>query len=256
MKRIIMWIGAAIILLTILGHVVPAMADNFEAPVAQREAAYLNKSFEATGASPTSFLIHDYSTVNQRFMSSSELLKLAERLSTDLQLMNVTAGKRVGQNEHILQLSGTWSNHITVFIVLSSFHMTDGMPDSTVLVLRAQSDTGNLSELLPHMSAIENQLQDQRIPVNLDAYITGYIKPRLSKEETNQLITKAFEAVEAKHTEGLTSELVTSISGYSPEGPTYIMSKTKMNLQVALHWDGYNQHTNVIVGTPIIVDPY
>lgn len=157
---------------------------------------------------------------------------------------------------HILQLAGTWSNHMNVSIVLSSFHMTDGMPDSTILVLRAQSDAGDLPELAHHMSAIANELKHLRIPVNLDPYITGYIQPLLSQEETNQVITKAFDTVDAKRIEGVTSNLVTSISGYSPEGPTYIMSKEKMNLQAALQWDGYNQHTSVVVGTPIIVDPY
>lgn len=83
------------------------------------------------------------------------------------------------RNEHILQLSGTWSNHINVLIVLSSFHITDRMPDSTMRVLRVQSDTGNLSERMHHMSAIAN-VALKRIPLNLNAYITMYVKPRLS----------------------------------------------------------------------------
>lgn len=256
MKRIIMWACAAAIAFTILGRIVPAMASNSGSSVAREEAVYLTTSFAATGATPISFLIHDYSTVNQRFMSSNDLLSLAEKMSSDLGLANVTASKRVGQDEHILQVSGTWSNQIKVLVVISSFHMKDGMPDSTKLVFRAQSQAGDLSEMAPHMSAVANELQDLQIPSNLDAYITGYVKPKLSQKQTNQVIAKAFDAVQAKRTEGLTSKLVTSISGYSPEGPTYILSRNKMNLQVALHWDGYNHHTNVIVGTPIIVDPY
>lgn len=256
MKRAIMWAFAAAMLVSVFGRIVPALANNSGASTAQAEARYLEKSFNTTGATATSFLIHDYSTVNQHFASTSNLLNIAKTMSSDLGLTNVTAGKRVGQSEHILELSGTWSNHIDMLIVLSSFHMTDGMPDSTVLILRAKSNTGNLSELESRMSAIANELQHLRISPSLDAYITGYVKPRLTQTQTNQVIAHTFDAVRANRVEGLTSNLVTSISGYSPEGPTYIMSKGKMNLQVALHWDGYKHHTNVTVGTPIIVDPY
>ena len=249
MQRVIVLISTAAWIFAVFSRLVSATANNFGASAAQREAAYLTKSFAATGAKSSSFLIHDYSTVNQRCMASKEFLTLAGKMSYNLGLTHVTAGQHVGKNEHILQLAGTWSNHMNASIVLSSFHMTDGMPDSTILVLRAQSDAGDLPELAHHMSAIANELKHLRIPVNLDPYITGYIQPLLSQEETNQVITKAFDTVDAKRIEGVTSNLVTSISGYSPEGPTYIMSKEKMNLQAALHWDGYNRHPSVVVET-------
>lgn len=257
MKRITIWAIGAALVFGLFGHVLPAMANNSGASVSQGEAEYLEQSFNATGATATGFLIHDYSTVNQHFMSPSDLLNLAKTMASDLGLTNVTAGKRIGQNEHILQLSGTWSKKISVSIVLSSFHMTDGMPDSTILVFRAKSGTGDLSELAAKMTAISSELNRQHIYPSLDAYIAGYIQPELSDQQTNQVIAKAFDAVQAKRIEGLSSNLVTSISGYSPNGPTYILSNYKrMNLQVALHWDEYNKHTNVIAGTPIIVDPY
>jgi len=257
MKRAIMLAFGATLALIIFVRVWPTMKSNSEASVSLGEAEYLEQCFHATGANATSFLIHDYSIVNQNFMSASDLLNLAETMASDWGLMNVTASKRVGSNTHILQLSGTWPNQMRVSIVLSSFHMTDGMRDSTKLVLRAKNETGDLSKLAPKMSVIARELQHERIPSNLDAYITGYVKPRLSQEQTNKVITRAFDAVHAKRTEGLTSKLVTSISGYSPNAPTYILSNgKKMNLQVALHWDGNNHHTNVIVGTPIIVDSY
>lgn len=257
MKRTIVWAVGGVLAFTIFGHVLPAMASNPDTSVPRKEAEYLAQGFNATGAKATGFVIHDYSTVNQQFMSVSDLQNLAETMVADFGLTNVKAGKRVGQDEHIIQLSGTWSKQTSVSIVLSSFHMTDGMPDSTILVLRAKTETSNLAELAPQMSAISTELQRLRISSQLDAYITGYVKPKLSQQQTDHVISKAFVTVKAERTEGLSSTLVSSISGYSPEGPTYILSNgKKMNLQVALHWDGYNHQTNVIVGTPIIIDPY
>ncbi|WP_067620423.1 YwmB family TATA-box binding protein [Alicyclobacillus acidiphilus] len=257
MKRMIVWVVGGVLAFTIFGHVLPAMASNSEAPVPRKEAEYLTQSFNATGAKATSFVIHDYSTVNQQFMSVSDLQNLSETIASEFGLTNVKAGKRVGQDKHIIELSSTWSTKTSLSIVLSSFHMTDGMPDSTILVLRARNETGNVAELAPQMSAVSTELRRLHISPQLDAYITGHVKPKLSQEQTDHVISKAFVAVKAERTEGLSSTLVTSISGYSSEGPTYILSNgKKMNLQVALHWDGYNHQTNVIVGTPIIIDPY
>ncbi len=65
-----------------------------------------------------------------------------------------------------------------------------------------RSDTGNLSEFVPPMSATANELQRQRIPLTLDAYITKYVKPRLSKEQAKHTVTRAFGTIQAKLTEG------------------------------------------------------
>lgn len=256
MKRFIMWGFPFALFFAVFVRTSSAMASDSGALVAKSEAAYLETSFKATDARASSFLIHDYSQVDTRFLSISDLLGLAETMSSSLGLTNVTAGKRVGDQVHIVQLNGIWSDHSKVSIVLSSFHMTDDMPDGTILTVRAKSNAGNLLDLAPHMSAMARELQHLQIPIGIDAYIAGYVKPRLSQTQTNHVIAHAFDVVHAKQTEGLTSRLVTSISGYSAEEPAYIVSKGKMNLQVAVHWNGYDAHTDIIVGTPFIVDSY
>ena len=175
MKQVIMLgFPVALLFFAMFGQTSSVMASDSGALVAKMERAYLETSFKATEAKASSFLIHDYSQVDARFLPISDLLDISETMSSSLGLTNVTVGKRVGEQIHIVQLSGVWSNHLEVLIVLSSFHMTDGMPDSTILTVRAKSNTGNLLDLAPHMSAIAKELQHLQIPIGIDAYIRGY----------------------------------------------------------------------------------
>jgi hypothetical protein len=63
--------------------------------------------------------------------------------------------------------------------------------------------------------------------------------------------------VHAVRVEGLTSNNVTSISGYSHGQDIAILAAGHpINLQVAAYYNAYRHHTDVLVGTPVITIPY
>ncbi len=221
----------------------------------QAEANYLETSFGATGATVIGYLIHDYGTLNNQFLSQTELAQVSSGIANNLALKDTKTEGRSIPGENAYQMTGIWEGNTTVSIFLSSFHMTDG--DETYIVIRASNNQRSISQLSGQMKEIANALQNVHIAPQLDAYITGFTSKKLSEQETEDTVSRAFQSVNAVRTEGLNSALETSISGYSSEAPDYIISgDKKMNLQVALHWDGYDKRTNVLVGTPIIVDPY
>lgn len=75
--------------------------------------------------------------------------------------------------------------------------------------------------------------------------------------ESNALVREVFSTVKAKEIEGVRSDLVTSVSGYSPLSKDYIVTNgNKMNLQVAVHDDAHHGKTRVLVGSPIVTIEY
>ncbi|MCL6627219.1 MAG: YwmB family TATA-box binding protein, partial [Alicyclobacillus shizuokensis] len=91
----------------------------------------------------------------------------------------------------------------------------------------------------------------------ISACIEGSLSARLIGAQQRQVIQQAYEAVHAARVEGVQSDLETSVSGYTPLAPTYILTDgRRMNLQVAVHYDAYHRRTDVLVGTPIILSTY
>ncbi|MBX5437739.1 MAG: YwmB family TATA-box binding protein [Alicyclobacillaceae bacterium] len=91
----------------------------------------------------------------------------------------------------------------------------------------------------------------------LSACVEGSLSARLVGARQPYMIRRAFEAVHASRVEGVQSGVETSVSGYTPLAPMYILSNgRRMNLQVAVHFDRYHQRTDVLVGTPIILATY
>jgi len=157
--------------------------------------------------------------------------------------------------ENLLELDGQQAD-MTVQLYLSSFHHT-GTPDSTVLVIRAQNSSGSLQQLTPEMNTLSKVLDRQYIIPVLSAYISGSLPNQLTQAETNTLIQQTLQSMQATRVEGLQTVHETSISAFSPEGSYYLVTADKkMNLQVAVHYDSVHGQKNVIVGSPIIIDPY
>jgi hypothetical protein len=255
MKRMV-GVGIVAGAVALLTHIIPAIGGT-SVDVTQAEAQYLEASFGATGATVTGYMIHDYATLNHQFLSQSELAQVSSGIAKNLGLKGTKTEGRSVTEENAYQMTGIWGGNTAVSIFLSSFHMTDGMPNETDIVIRASSNQHSIRQLPAQMKEIANVLQNVHVAPQLDAYITGFTSKKLSEQETEDTVSRAFQSVHAVRIEGLNSALETSISGYSSEAPDYITSGgRKINLQVALHWDGYDKRTNVVVGTPIIVDPY
>jgi hypothetical protein len=91
----------------------------------------------------------------------------------------------------------------------------------------------------------------------MSAYLTGFIPTEVSESTANKLAAQALAAVDATTVEALRTSLETSVSGYSENAPTYILTNgRRMNVQVAVHQDSYRHGTDVYIGTPIITTTY
>ena len=237
---------------------------------AEQEIALLNASFSSTKSTLSGYLLHNWSSMAGTYVSETELSTMADGIVQDLQIANAKLWKKANSGENYLQVEGTWPNHTDVKIVLSSFApttstgATDGnanatsmITGNTVLVVSAQSQSNTDNTASGQYEMISNAVSNAGFTPQISACLTGYRGDTLMGVHAKALAERALAAVSAVKVEGLTQNLETSLSGYTPNGLTYVLTDgQRMNLQVAVHSDSYHHRTNVLVGTPIITTAY
>jgi hypothetical protein len=221
-------------------------------------ASFILKSFRATGAVPSGYVIHNWSQLNQTFTSEAKLLPIASELASQLGLHDVKPYEHQDERDSYVRLLGTGESGQTVSITLASLKgYMAGAQSTTILTIHDSAYGHKLDELHEDLIRIRRVLARQGITPQISACIQGTVSARMNDVHEFRLISKALTVVGAHRIEGVESELVDSISAYSPIAPTFIVTNgRKMNLQVAVHYDSYHQRTNVLVGTPIITVTY
>jgi hypothetical protein len=194
--------------------------------------------------------------LNDNFMSERELHQVADKVKQDLHLQGAKWMTHTDTSENFAEVDGSWSDNTEVSITLSS--MRDSNTQSTtILIVRAHHSGRDFVRLASEVAMIRKAVTGSGCTPQISTCIEGFTNARMMGVQADGLVTRAFSAVGAHRVEGVKSDLLTSISGYSSKAPGYIQTNgQKMNLQVAVHYDAYHHRTNVLVGTPIITETY
>jgi len=228
--------------------------------LANAEMTLLTRSFTASKAHVSGYLVHNYSNLNGTFESIDELEQNGQNIEKEFALSNAKLYARDYGQERYVDIHGQWGSNSVVNIVLTSFQAAKGIANataSTVLVVSLDSTGTRLDQMRQQYAAIEQAVRKTGAIPEISACIEGKLGDRMSKSKVNTLVNAVLQSVQATRVEGFATSTLTSMSAYSPLESTFIMTNTKrMNLQVAVHADTYHHDTNVLVGTPIITTTY
>ncbi|WP_067624837.1 YwmB family TATA-box binding protein [Alicyclobacillus acidiphilus] len=266
-----MWAGALILIGALIFHhptiasaqaaVEPATAAAAETD-GQKGYAFLDDALQATNASATGYAIHDWTTLNQQFLTVQDLAKVGGKLVQEFGLVNANITSRQVKNESFWQVDGSWPNGTNVQLVLTSLPGSGSVDDidssaQTVLTITALGSNLTKDVFASQYDQVERMVAAVEGTPQMSAYLTGFIPTEVSESTANKLAAQALAAVDATTVEALRTSLETSVSGYSENAPTYILTNgRRMNVQVAVHQDSYRHGTDVYIGTPIITTTY
>lgn len=231
----------------------------------QKQFAFLNTALTATNATPTGYTIHDWTTVNNQFLSTTDLASIGSKLKQEFGLTNAKVTSRQAKNESFWQVDGQWPNGTNVRLVLTSLPgatspngaNTADTQAQTVLTITALGTENSQNLFAGQYNQVESMVASVQGTPQMSAYLTGQLAGQVSEAQANNLANSALEADNATAVEALRTALETSVSGYASAPATYILTNGKrMNLQVAVHADTYHHRTDIYVGTPIITTAY
>lgn len=216
----------------------------------------VQQSFNATSAVPSGYEVHNWSLLNEAFVSDDELTNTARVVVGNLGLQSPRVIRRDTRTERYLQVYGELRPNTQASVFLSTFNLSRGRGYS-VIIVRVDNQDGQIGHFQDDVQAVTNAVKDLSLIPNISACIQGTLNARLLGGQLKQIALQAAQSVDATTFEGVQSSDLTSLSGYTPWQPKYITTGThKMNLQVAVHYDSYHHRTNVLVGTPIITTTY
>lgn len=217
---------------------------------------FLAQAFAATQADVEGYSVHNWSMLDKEFRSTEQLKALAQKLTKTFEILNAKESLDNGGDQNSYTLRGTRADGGTAQIVLTSMKFQDRAPQ-TVLVLRVEREAQDLDGFKQAIQGVRETVTEANAIPQISTCIKGLRGDKMSDSASNTLIQNVFQHVKAKEIEGVRSELVTSLSGYSPLTKDYIVTNgNKMNLQVAVHYDAHLDKTRVLVGSPIVTIEY
>ncbi len=217
---------------------------------------FLSEAFAETSAAVEGWQVHNWSLLANELKSLDELKRLGQELNGSFGIQNVKETSEQKGDQAQYALRGEWHGGADAQLVLTSMKLTNQAPQ-TVLVLKIERATDDLSDYSQAIQQVEATAGAASAIPQINACIKGLRTGKMDDVELNSLVKKVFQKVKATEIEGVRSELVTSVSGYSPLTKDYIVTNgNKMNLQVAAHYDGHLGKTRILVGSPIVTIEY
>lgn len=216
----------------------------------------LNHAYEATQADPTGYYVHDWSVVNASFVGMEELMTMAKQVNTVLQIPNPQEYKSQIGKQNVYQLHGKWGADTDVSLIFNSMNLEEH-PAQTTMVIKIEREGRNVKDITQSIEKVKKSAAKISVTPQISTCIKGFMDDRIKPTDRDQLIKRVFSSVHANEIEGIRSDLLTSVSGYSPLTKEHIMTnEKKMNLQIVVQWDEYQKRTLVLVGSPIVTIEY
>jgi hypothetical protein len=144
-----------------------------------------------------------------------------------------------------------------------------GEQDITVMIQSSQTETGKETNIVVDLMGNEKLNSIQEIEkevkgvleahgdVELASWVSGSFQGKISKEEKLDIASNMMAHLEAKEIEGIREENIISIVGYSKMIPRWIRyGGKKVNLNIALRYNSYEDKTYVWIGNPLISIAY
>jgi hypothetical protein len=219
----------------------------------------LNSAMAATGAHVQEYSINAWVKLPDTHLSDQQLQNIVEQVMNQLEL-NEKDYEIVQQqrNKHrIVQAEAKLPGYHAVAIAQVVPAKENGLEEEVYLVV-------NLESLLEEpISIISLQEKLHRIVKNfgdsprISTCLIGWLDGKLMDGESQDLLKRAFLAIDGVIADKLVQDQYVSVTGFSSAIPDYLqLGGKKMNINMAVRYSQYDNRTYVIIGSPIITREY
>lgn len=238
------------------------------------EKAVIN-SFKATGANFLEMNMNFNSKINDQYLNKEQLstlgLELVEALNIQGKLvndnqffeLNNNADEKLysfslseGNNYNQLVICGQDDANRTITAIVVSYKDISLGTEETDLYIDV-IEYQEIENLEPLKTKIEDIYDKYNKKSKISTCITGTFKGKLSSSEIYKKISIALQTVDGYKVEGLVDDNLTSISAFTSNITEYLYTgNKKMNLNIAMRYNEYEDSTYIWIGTPIITTGY
>ena len=196
-------------------------------------------------------------TILDRFIDMDEMVEIGYSIKSQLELEEncyVEDIEDYGFIQLTIQGSDSYNNFVT--IILSSYEDVEKGGGETSLFINFIKRE-QFVEFNDIIKEAENIFEQYDRPVDITTCIIGTFDQDFNPEEKEKEVLKATKAIKGKIVEQYVEDDILSFSIFTPYIEKYIYTGSrKMNLNIAIRFNEYEDKTYIWIGTPIITIGY
>lgn len=218
----------------------------------------LLKAFNHSGAKVINSEIYFWARLDNKFGDFEEIKLLASDLAETLNIVN----------------SDSFTNKTTISDLIQKVEMNGVVSDNRVVSINGQVSkkadsederfiSVSINEDLPNPALEELRrnvvkvFKKYNINPKINSCIVGNYDGKLDRNQLNDIGVKIFKGAQAKKVEGIKDSRLISVSAYSPyiEDSINVNGK-KVNLNLAIRYNSFENKTYIWLATPVITTEY
>ncbi|MFA5577062.1 MAG: YwmB family TATA-box binding protein [Tissierellaceae bacterium] len=191
-----------------------------------------------------------------RFIGAQEIKELGDRVKERLEIWEIEREEVHDEDFSHLAIYGYNVEENPVTVILSSFQDFQTNIGETTLFVNVIKDDANFN-INDIIDKIENIFSDFGRTADLTTCVIGTIEGRLNSNHMEMYGKKAMKKYRGKIVEKYVDQLMSSFTIYTPLIENHIFSYEKrVNLNMAIRYNEYENKTYIWIGTPIITTGY
>lgn len=211
----------------------------------------LIKSIESTKAQVIESTLSTWSKINDDFMTEQqveeEMKAVLAIINPEKSTVNIVKEHDEDTTKQTLYASAGNKNYN---VAVESVRTDKGGESYVIMDVSIDSST---AELVAEKQRLESYFEAKDVKPKVSSCVIGIYDGKLTESEMRTKIADAMNSVKAKEVEGLASEDLNSISAFSGNINSFVMSNNKkVNMQIAMRYSSYDGKTYIWIGSPLI----
>lgn len=211
----------------------------------------LHNAFFKSGAEFVNSEVYVWSDIDRNNQNSENLLDLADQLAIDLNIKEQDAISK--QTDKTIEIKGTSDDGKSVSIITQQSNESGQKSNISINVINrlAGQDINDTAD------AIKEKLRNSRLKPKVNTCIIGCFDGKLDYGQMNRISKRILKDAKAKKIDIMSDNNLISISAYSPYIDNNIeVNGKKININLALRYNAYEDKTYIWLATPVITIEY
>jgi hypothetical protein len=211
----------------------------------------LQNAFFRSGAEFVNSEVYVWSDIDKEIQESENLLDLADQLAIDL---NVTEKDVLSkQTDKAIEIKGTSDDGKIVSIITKQSNDNGQKGNVSINVINRVAG----QDINDTASVIKEKFKKFKLKPKVNTCIVGCFDGKLDYGEMNRISKSILKDAKAKKIDSISDNNLISISAYSPyiENDIEVYGK-KINMNLALRYNAFENKTYIWLATPVITIEY
>ncbi|MFZ5986997.1 MAG: YwmB family TATA-box binding protein [Bacillota bacterium] len=218
----------------------------------------LQKAFKASGAELLSSETYLWGEVGKEYGSFDDLAKLADKFAEEMGIVkNDLYSRRLISNDSIDKIEIIGSSYESdVINICAQLSREQGKLKQSYITASVTVESPEL-RLEKTAETLLGVFEKYDIKPKINTCITGYFSGKLDYDALNKASKQIFNNARAKKINGITDRNLISVSAYSPIiDNTISVDGKKVNMNLAIRYNSYENKTYIWLATPVITVEY